>query len=263
MTSPPRSPALARKNAAAPARMTRPRSLSDAAKSTSSSLGDYLSNVAPSLFILLPDDLLCRIFDVLRREDPPALGACALVCRRFARFALPVLQQLPLPPLRLRALADIAEIGRILSYHKPSALRALFRTVAGSNVPSTAEWNDHPFWSHKRSRLRGLICGAFDRRSRFKDAAIAELRFLHGEKLYHVMALNNRKQKLFSTRYLTKRDCGVVFSLFLKATKGDFVLAYKELTQPDSEDESSHGTSSLVRSLVARFAVFHVFVAVG
>jgi len=167
---------------------------------------------------------------VLAELTPADLAAISRVSKRLRTLSLPFWRKFP-SPNRAEADKHMEKIYSIFATHKASIFR---KKVSASSISG---WGEHPFWKVKTSRFRGLICGAFDKRGGYKRGQMAELRLVHGKVLYYAIIMDRYGTKLYVAQHLTKADCVEILEKFIITTKGDFVVAYKDLSGPTYKEQ--------------------------
>ena len=168
----------------------------------------------------LTDQLWDKIFCNL---DESALFAVSLCSRRFNTLAKTPMSNLGCPdPVKSRK--GVETICALLSKDVHFA-RNLIQTM------EPCSFSDHPFWTTRMSRLRLLLCGAFEKDSGY--SGVAELRLLHGRQHYYAILLDPLGQVLFCDNHFGRRCIQQVIHYFCKISKGDYVSVFKPLSPPN------------------------------
>ena len=167
----------------------------------------------------MTDTLWDRIFSFL---DEPSLLSLAQCSHRFHTLSKTALTRMGCPdPVKSRR--AIEHICAMLSKFKFA--RNIYRDTDEADFGA-----GHPFWSTSTSRLRFLLCGAFEKDSGY--SGVAELRLLHGRQHYYAILLDPVGQVLYCYNYFGRRCLQMILAHFHKISKGDFVVAYKDLSPP-------------------------------
>ena len=159
---------------------------------------------------------------VLYFLDEPSLLLIAQCSHRFKTLSKTALIRMGRPdPVRCgRATERICNMLTEVKF-----ARNIYRNNDDADFGSS-----HPFWSTSTSRLRLLLCGAFEKDSGY--SGVAELRLLHGRQHYYAILLDPVGQVLYCYNYFGRRCLQMILAHFHKISKGDFVVAYKDLSPP-------------------------------
>ena len=159
---------------------------------------------------------------VLYFLDEPSLLLIAQCSHRFKTLSKTALIRMGRPdPVRCgRATERICNMLTEVKF-----ARNIYRNNDDADFGSS-----HPFWSTPTSRLRLLLCGAFEKDSGY--SGVAELRLLHGRQHYYAILMSPTGKVLCGYSRFDRRSVQKIITHFHKISKGDYVVAYKNLSPP-------------------------------